>query len=259
MAYSFIFVDDEDIICENIQYMADYNALGYDFVGSFRSVSSAVSFLEKNHVDLVLTDIVVGSESGLDLAEICSNQFPDTLVILISAHRNFEFAQRALDCQVFSYLVKPTSCEDLTAALSKAKIELDKIKSISPLSSYLYAEVNYHSSISMALQYINEHFTEDISRNDLAVQLNITPQYFSKYFKKYTGKSFVYYLNEVRINYAMKLLHNPALKINEISSMCNYISLHYFLTLFKQFTSLTPTEYRKNIESKEDDKLEYPS
>ena len=102
MTYKFIFVDDEELLRKNLPYMTDWSALGFEFAGSFSTATEAMKYIKQNKVDLVLSDIRLGEESGLELAEKLNNEFPRILVVLISAYKEFEYAKKAIECHVFS-------------------------------------------------------------------------------------------------------------------------------------------------------------
>ncbi|MBO5453570.1 MAG: response regulator [Clostridia bacterium] len=245
MTYKFIFVDDEELLRKNLPYMTDWNALGFEFSGSFSSASEAMKYIEQNKVDLVLSDIRLGEESGLDLAEKLDNEYPRILVVLISAYKEFEYAKKAIECHVFSYLTKPTSYDDIIELFNNAKKELDsQIFNIELKKSQNSEHQASKNSIDKAISYINEHFTEDITREHIANFLEMNPEYFSRFFKKHTGKKMVDYVNELRIGYAKRLLSETDMKIYEVCTKCCYKSMHYFLALFKQYTNMTPNEYR---------------
>ena len=72
-----------------------------------------------------------------------------------------------------------------------------------------------------------------------------TQTYLSRLFKEKTGKNFVEYLTEVRIEHIKELLKNSDLKIVEICTMTGYDNPRYFSKVFKQATGMTPREYRE--------------
>lgn len=241
--YRFIFVDDEELLRKNLPYMTDWSTLGFEFAGSFSDITSALDYIKNNKVDFVLSDIKLETESGLDLAKILMEEYPSVLVALISAYKEFEFAKQAIKYHVFSYLTKPTSYNDIIELFQSAKETLDaRISSEKPDKNS--KDSANTKAIEKAILYINEHFREDITRHGVAEVVDMNPEYFSRYFKKHTDKKFVDYINELRINHAKKLLAETNLKVYEICSQCSYKSMHYFLTLFKQYTNMTPNEYR---------------
>ena len=94
---------------------------------------------------------------------------------------------------------------------------------------------------------IEENYARDLSIDDIAHEVDLSPSYMSYTFKQETGKNIIEYLNGLRIEKAMELLKNPEIKIYQISEMVGYKSTSYFCMLFKGKTNITPKEYRDNI------------
>lgn len=99
-------------------------------------------------------------------------------------------------------------------------------------------------TIKKALDYINDNYCRDISLNEVAQYTNVTSYYLSRLFAKETGKNFVDYLIEIRIQKAKKLIKEDNYKTYEIAEMVGIKDPHYFSKLFKRYTGVTPTEYR---------------
>ncbi|MCR5773837.1 MAG: response regulator [Lachnospiraceae bacterium] len=99
--------------------------------------------------------------------------------------------------------------------------------------------------VSEAKEYIKEHFSDELSLDETARRVNISPYYFSRIFKDTTGKSFIEYLTEYRISKAREYLTNPSYSIKEVCSKCGYSDPNYFSRIFKKYEGVTPTEYRK--------------
>ena len=74
---------------------------------------------------------------------------------------------------------------------------------------------------------------------------NLTPQSFCRFFKKRTGKSFVEYLNEIRISAACSYLLDTDWPVSEIAYNCGYKTVSNFNKLFKTITGLSPKAYRE--------------
>ena len=70
---------------------------------------------------------------------------------------------------------------------------------------------------------------------------------FSYEFKQYTGKNFVNYLKELRIEEAKRLLATTDEKVVEISQMVGYDNEKHFMKIFKSICGVSPSEYRKNM------------
>lgn len=102
---------------------------------------------------------------------------------------------------------------------------------------------NTHHLIKEAYQYIEKKYRYPIGLNDIAAYLDVTPQYISSLFTKYTGKNFTYVLSEYRVNKAKELLDQGA-KIKEIATLVGFQNQNYFTKVFKKITGVTPSEYK---------------
>lgn len=94
-------------------------------------------------------------------------------------------------------------------------------------------------------EYIDEHFTEDLSLDQLAEMANFSKFHFARLFKQFANVSFYKYVNQKRIAYAETLLFNPNISITEVAIECGYSSPAAFIRMFKLIKDCTPTEFRK--------------
>jgi two-component system, response regulator YesN len=117
------------------------------------------------------------------------------------------------------------------------------------ISSYgkSQSNIDYSNHIVMATQeYLEMHYAEDISLEDVAEQVSISPQYFSKLIKKNTGFNFIDWLSMLRVKKAKELLTNSNLTVKEVCFMVGYKDPNYFSRIFKKRIGITPSEYVKN-------------
>ncbi len=99
--------------------------------------------------------------------------------------------------------------------------------------------------LEKAKQYISKNYNLDnLSLEDVASQVNISPCYFSLIFKQELGISFIDFLTNLRINKAKELLTFSNYKTYEISYQVGYNNPTYFSTIFKKHVGFSPTEYR---------------
>jgi two-component system, response regulator YesN len=103
----------------------------------------------------------------------------------------------------------------------------------------------YLQAISVVKKHIEENYDQDISLESIASMVYMSQWYLSKVFKRITGRNFISYLTEVRMNKAKEFIaKNPELKNYEIAEKVGFISVRYFSELFKKFFGITPSEYR---------------
>ena len=101
------------------------------------------------------------------------------------------------------------------------------------------------SVVGKAKGYIRERYNKEISLEETAKYVNISPYYFSKLFKEEEGLNFIEYLTELRIQRAKELLKSPEKSIKEICVEVGYADPNYFSRIFKKTVGATPTEYRE--------------
>lgn len=99
--------------------------------------------------------------------------------------------------------------------------------------------------ILSAVNYINQHYRENISLTDVADNVNISKNYLCDVFKKELGISFMNYITNLRMEKAKEFLSNTDMKMYEISEAVGYSDYAYFSQIFKKHTGTTLSAYRK--------------
>ncbi len=105
-------------------------------------------------------------------------------------------------------------------------------------------------SLSNVCTYISDHFTEDISLEDISAYAGFSKYHFERIFSEYTGMTFYQYLQQMRISYAQTLLSNPELSITDISDQAGFASCTAFTRAFKKSTGYPPSQFRMMNEVK---------
>ncbi|MDE7360114.1 MAG: AraC family transcriptional regulator, partial [Lachnospiraceae bacterium] len=100
-------------------------------------------------------------------------------------------------------------------------------------------------AVEAAKAYIQNHYSRDISLDEVSQAVNISPYYFSKIFKEDVGEGFVEYLTKIRMDKAKELLTTTECSMKEICSMVGYADPNYFSRSFKKNVGVTPTEYKQ--------------
>ena len=103
----------------------------------------------------------------------------------------------------------------------------------------------YSYVVGRAITIINYDLLADLSLKSIAKQLNVSPAYFSGLFKKECGCTLTDYVNNMRLERAIKLLRNGERQIQSIAYESGFQDPNYFIRLFKKYTGMTPGQYRK--------------
>lgn len=98
------------------------------------------------------------------------------------------------------------------------------------------------------LSYIREHYGEKISLKQIAAEVHLCPGECCRFFKRSTGKNFMTYLTEYRIERSIQKLRETTLSISDIAYECGFSNTSHYIDRFKKRTGLTPLAYRKQLQ-----------
>lgn len=133
------------------------------------------------------------------------------------------------------------SCENFDELFLQMKLFRDKINNFqSSIDDNCYCQ----NIIELAMQYVYDHYAEDISLNLLSQKVHMTPNYLSKIFKDTVGINFKEWLTQYRISKSQELLRDPTLKVYEICSMVGFNDYKHFAAVFKKYVGCSAKEYR---------------
>ncbi|WP_274652131.1 AraC family transcriptional regulator [Paenibacillus humicola] len=95
--------------------------------------------------------------------------------------------------------------------------------------------------VKKMMDYVIEHYHEELDISEAARIVNLHPVYFGKLFKKDTGHAFKQYLNMIRINQAEMLLSTGGFSVTEVAERCGYHDISYFSNVFKSIKGYSPS------------------
>ncbi|MBQ9865524.1 MAG: response regulator [Lachnospiraceae bacterium] len=230
--------EDEYVIREGIKKNIDWEAVGCEFCGEAADGETALEKVTELKPDLIISDIRMPFMDGLEFCSKAKELFPDIHIILLTGYEEFEYARKAIDIGVVRYLTKPISREELSKILSDIS---SRYKGKEDETS----AAQYREVICSVIEYIEEHYAEeDLSLSKAAEHIGLSPNHLSAVFKEETGRSFTKYLTDHRIKTAKKLLDTSKKRSSEIAELVGYPDPHYFSSVFKKQTGMTPSQYR---------------
>ncbi len=100
------------------------------------------------------------------------------------------------------------------------------------------------SEVVEAMEYVSLHLDKRIGLEEMAEHLHLNNSYFSRLFKKETGRTFIDYVTHMKLTRAKELLDQTNHSVGKISEALGYDNQSYFIKLFKANTGVTPVEYR---------------
>ena len=99
--------------------------------------------------------------------------------------------------------------------------------------------------VRKAMEYVENNYMEKIGLEEIAEYVGLNASYFSALFKKETGKNFLSYLTEIRINHAKELLRITNDTMSSIAEKVGYTDARYFSQCFEKVVGMKPSLFRK--------------
>lgn len=251
-----LIVDDEYFAIRGIMDGVNWEVLQFDEILQAGSYGQAVELLERQPVEILLCDIEMPDESGLELIEWVNGHYPDTECIILSCHDEFDFARQAVRLKCLDYILKPVRYEFLTEVLGKAMETVEKKHRQSALEDYgkLYVESIAQSRkkdsidvVDTVVDYINQHLSEELSVRSFANMAYVSPDHLTRSFKKRFSMTVSDYILQRRMTLAGELLRDNKLTITMVSDCVGFGNYSYFTEQFKKYYGMTPREYQNSV------------
>jgi two-component system, response regulator YesN len=235
---SLVVVDDEKAIRNGLQSLIQRNYQNAVVLTAANGLECWEMLCVKPHIELIFADIRMPGMDGLQLCEKIKEGDLSTRVVLISGFRDFEYARQALRYGVADYLLKPVDPSDVVRLVNEHVMQASN-------EPELLNGKQERLIIERMRRWIHDHLHEEITLSDLSEKLHYSASYLSVLFKKETGKGFLEYLVDCRMQRAKHLLLDPCLRITDIAAQVGYTNAKAFSIAFRKICSTTPTEYRE--------------
>lgn len=347
--YKILIADDEFLIRTFLRKIITEQLPECEVCAEAEDGTDGLTLAESTRPDIIITDICMSEMSGLDMVQRLTALSCRPKIIILTAHREFAYAKKAIELGVSGFILKPTKAnevvEQVRLAIKKIRADraqpqsaqnddvLYKLYRIHVLSTELiravretdraaaetllaqifaeaaavpddsrdkllhaysdiaaelyslhdprggrhqlskpafdtctdrteldlalrrYAErvldtltsgtyVNETSMrINKVFEYIENNYMSNITAQNIADYIHISPSYLSKLFKQETGKNLVDWINEYRVTVAKGMIDSCEYKMYEISEKVGFENAHYFTKVFRKYIGMTPTEY----------------
>lgn len=237
-------VDDEPWQVKSLLHSIKWEEYGAEVIGvQTNSLTAYDEIMAKNPM-VVFTDVKMPVLDGLGLIEkLQKNKFKGVFAI-VSGYAEYEYAQKALNYDVVGYCLKPTTKEDIVDVLIKAKQNYKDKKLLLDLKVERDADFE-NTTFNEILNYLKEHFEEEVTLQSISERFFINSSYLSKLFKNQLGINFTAYLSNLRLKRACLLLRESTMQVSEVAMSVGFSNYFYFARVFKKTYGMTPTEYKK--------------
>lgn len=162
-----ILVDDEPIILKGLLETYNWAGMGFSVVGTAKNGADALRLIEEKQPDVALTDVRMKKMDGLTLIERVKEAGWKTSFVVLSAYRDFEYAQKACRHGALSYLVKPIEEDELERTMAEV-YELCTEKKFKEKNYTIWERILLEDKDNFLNQMLERYLEDGISEEELA-------------------------------------------------------------------------------------------
>jgi AraC-like DNA-binding protein len=231
-----LIVDDNPRTLEMYVRIVQSQSVAYRTITA-RNGREALAVMEKERPDLILLDLMMPELDGFGVLEAmrANESTRDIPVIVLTGQVLTERDMARLNRGVATILEKGMfSLEDTLAHIEAALVGKQKLGS------------EAQRLVRRAMAYLHEHYTEAVSREELARHVGMNSDYLTYCFRKELGMTPIAYLNRYRINQAKLLLAERQLSITQVGMAVGFSDSGYFSRVFRKEVGVSPEAYRRS-------------
>ena len=247
--YRVMIIDDEESARKLMRAGIKWDSLNMEVVGEAGSGIEAINVIDEYRPDIAFVDISMPFMDGIEFTRIATDRYPNLIIIIMTAFDDFEYARKCVSMPVFEYMLKPMVRAEVVKVLEKALVRLAR-------EPVIYDEpesengVQEQDSIEKIKKYIDDNFTEpELNLAYVAGHFGFSSSYLSRKFKQETGKNFIEYLTELRMNKAIRLAES-GVKMFKTSAEVGIPDPNYFGRCFKKYTGISYSDYMSGENTK---------
>lgn len=204
------------------------------WVGESTNGRKALEEIKDQKIDIVLTDIVMPGIDGIEFISRAKEFLPDASFLILSSYCDFDYARKALRCGATDYLIKGEYTDE---ELGEILLQLNPKREVE--------EPDCRYEIQASIRILHEKYHTNLSLENVAEEVGLSPNYFGNLFYQQTGMRFRDYLTQIRMERARELLLYSPLKVYEISEQVGIQNPQYFCILFQKYYGMSPGQLRK--------------
>ena len=193
--WKLLIADDEPKIRRGLRKIVDWNSHDVQVIGDAEDGEVALDLIERLEPDIILLDINMPFLNGLNLLEKMNNLNMNFIIIIISGYDEFSYAQKALEYNVFDYVLKPVSREKIEKIVIKALNKLKIIEEKNNYEKWVIKQLNENME-QLKINFFLEWFENKINEEEVTKQL----KYFNIKFEKKLGIMIIKIIDKLNLD-----------------------------------------------------------
>ena len=252
-----LLVDDDDSM---LDYLSDSLKHNYKIITA-RNGKEGLKIAVSQIPDLIITDVVMPEMDGIQLVKaLKGNSLVSHIpVIMLSGKNKLQDRMLGLDTGADSYLPKPFYISELKALMANLinnRLIVKGKYSGQQEQTEKVEQVHFESSDELFMKRVMAIVNRNISNSDFNISMMVDEVGMSRTqlhrkLKELTGFSAARFVQNIRMQQAMKLLKEKRVNVSQIAYSVGFSSQTHFSTTFKQYYGVSPTEFIKQLEAEE--------
>lgn len=243
--HTVLVVDDEPKILESLSIILEED---FNILIASNGKEGLTVFNANPNISMILLDIDMPIMNGVEALESIRDVNSKVIVLIMTGKSCHEYASSCADLHIHGYMKKPVEPEKLINRI-KELLSIDDYQVLHNYWKGKYARkwTSNNPTVKRALTYIHQNIHKCITREDVSNYLEMTPDHLCKMLKKECDLGTSDYINRYRIFKCQEyLISNPNITINQAAARLGISDTNYFGRVFKKYTGLTPTEFKRN-------------
>lgn len=253
-----LIINDEVITAKAMKKEIAWGIYGITDVSLAFDAEEAKVQIQEHEIDIMLCDIEMPGENGIELLRWVRQQELDIDCIYLTCHANFAYAQEAVKLGCMDYVLMPARYEMVAEAVEKVVNRRKQSKEQEQLQKYgqqwvqekkerAVKEQGVKKSQKQIVQectdYILAHLEEELSVNAVAANSYLNPVYLNRLFKEEHKISISQYIIREKMELAARLLKSGELNAQVVAERVGYPNYPYFSSTFKKHFGCSPKQY----------------
>ena len=247
--YRVMIIDDEENARKLLRALIKWDDLNMEFVGEATSGIEAINVIDDLKPDIVFVDISMPFMNGIEFTEVATERYPNLIIVIMTAHDQFEYARKCVSLPVFEYMLKPMVGAEINKVLVRVKERLDRNRVVEGIfATDVYEDedveaVDDTDPTELIKRFLEDNYTDPkLNLASTAGHFGFSSSYLSRKFKQDTGKNFIEYLTDIRMKKAMKHAESGT-KMFITAGQVGIPDPNYFSRCFKKYAGMSYSDY----------------
>ena len=251
--YRVLLVDDEPAAISMERRIIERRSEVFQIVAEAYSVEEAMEAYRAKRPDVVVTDMKMPGESGVELIKYVMQQERQAICVAVSGYSDFDYVHDAFTYGAFDYLLKPLEPKKVGEVFRQIQKALDETEQQKSEASLLpKGKISDQKMVEEIEKFIRGNLSGNNSILTVCNRFGISQPYLSRIFKNCCKCTYNEFLTNIRLEEAKKMLETDEYLIGQIAEFTGFNGQFYFSRVFKNATGMTPKEYRSRmLEEKE--------